>query len=273
MESAKILSSDLLDIIFEDRNKDYGAYNLRITYNKRIVRSLVITLTAVLFVWVCTAWISSKRPSTGERVRFTSLEISSIKETEKKVEPPKPIQKTKPPQIRMRIFTPPVIKPNDEVEKPTPPVEDLEGFKIGDENKTGIEDIGIPDETAVDNDRGIIEKKPPKEDNHIHETVEVQASFPGGDAKWRRYLEQNCNGQVANDNGAPPGTYMTMLQFVVDKDGTISDVKALTSHGYGMEEEAIRTIKKGPKWNPAIQNGYPVKAYRKQPITFQVSGE
>ena len=60
------------------------------------------------------------------------------------------------------------------------------------------------------------------------------------------------------DNGAPEGTYTVYVQFVVDKEGNISDVKALTNHGYGMEEEAVRVIKKGPNWTPAIQNGRPV---------------
>jgi protein TonB len=64
-----------------------------------------------------------------------------------------------------------------------------------------------------------------------------------------------------------------MVQFIVDKQGNISDVKALTNHGYGMEEEAIRAIKRGPKWTPAIQNGRNVNAYRKQPITFVVAEE
>jgi protein TonB len=60
---------------------------------------------------------------------------------------------------------------------------------------------------------------------------------------------------------------------VVDKEGNISDLRALTNHGYGMEQEAVRVIQKGPKWTPAQQNGRHVKAYRKQPITFQVTGE
>jgi protein TonB len=64
-----------------------------------------------------------------------------------------------------------------------------------------------------------------------------------------------------------------VVQFIVDKEGNISDVKALTNQGYGMEDEAVRVIKKGPNWTPAQQNGRYVKAYRKQPITFVVSGE
>ena len=63
------------------------------------------------------------------------------------------------------------------------------------------------------------------------------------------------------------------MQFVVDKEGVISDVKGLTSKGYGMEEEAVKIIKKGPAWEAAVQNGRKVKAYRKQPITFIVTGD
>ena len=61
--------------------------------------------------------------------------------------------------------------------------------------------------------------------------------------------------------------------FVVDKEGNISDVRPLTKHGYGMEKEVVRVISKGPRWNPAVQDGRMVKAYRKQPITFQVVDE
>ena len=64
-----------------------------------------------------------------------------------------------------------------------------------------------------------------------------------------------------------------VVQFVVDKYGNISEIKALTNHGYGMEKEVIRVIKLGPKWNPAIQDGRQVKAYRKQPVTFVITEE
>jgi len=272
METTQILSSDILDIIFDDRNKEYGAYELRKTYHKRIGRSLIITISVVLFVLLCSAWAGFKKTSGRERVRSTVVEISELKPMEKKVEPPKPIIKPQQPQVQMKQFTPPVIQPNDIVDKPPPQIDDLADFRIGDEDKKGIEDIGIPDEKVIDSGRNIIDKKKFDEDLPFT-SVEVQASFPGGDAKWRQYLERNCNGQVATDNGAPEGVYTTVIQFVVDKEGNISDVQALTNHGYGMEQEAMRVIRKGPKWNPAFQNTMKVKAYRKQPITFQVSGE
>ena len=100
--------------------------------------------------------------------------------------------------------------------------------------------------------------------------VEIEAAFPGGDAAWRRYLEKNLQNFDPADNGAPNGMYTVRVQFVVDKEGKISNVTTLTHFGYGMEEIAIRVIKNGPKWTPAIQHGHNVKAYRTQPISFLV---
>lgn len=98
--------------------------------------------------------------------------------------------------------------------------------------------------------------------------VDIDARYPGN---WRGFLEKNLNPLVTVNNGVPPGSYTTIIQFVVDKKGDINDVKALTKHGFGMEEEAIRVIKMSGKWQPAIVHGKQVKAYRKQPITFQIS--
>jgi protein TonB len=109
--------------------------------------------------------------------------------------------------------------------------------------------------------------------NTIFDEVEIDASFPGGNDEWRKYLQRTLNAAAPVENGAPAGTYTVIVQFIVDKEGNISDVKALTRHGYGMEAEVMRVIRKGPKWEPAIQNGRMVKAYRKQPVTFQVVEE
>lgn len=103
-----------------------------------------------------------------------------------------------------------------------------------------------------------------------YESVEVEAYFDGGEASWRSYLEQNLNPAAPVNNGAPAGLYTVYIQFIVSTDGNISNVKPLTKHGYGMEAEVMRIIRKSPKWVPAIQNGRPVNAYRKQPVTFQV---
>jgi hypothetical protein len=98
--------------------------------------------------------------------------------------------------------------------------------------------------------------------------VETEASFPGGETEWRFFLERKLNASVPAQNNAPKGTYLVIIQFIVDTSGNISDIKPLTKHGYGMEEEVMRILKKGPKWIPATQNSKPVIAYRKQPVTF-----
>lgn len=103
--------------------------------------------------------------------------------------------------------------------------------------------------------------------------VEVEAAFPGGEEAWRSFMGSNLNPNVPIKRKAPVGQYMVVVQFIVDKDGSVSSIKALTNHGYGMEEEVMRVIRKSPRWSPAGQEGRKVKAYRKQPITFAVSGK
>jgi hypothetical protein len=105
-------------------------------------------------------------------------------------------------------------------------------------------------------------------DTAVFRKVEFEATFPGGQTEWRRFLERSLRGDVATEHGAPAGSYTVVAQFIVDKEGNISEIKPLTNLGYGMEEEVVRILKKSPKWSPAILNGKPVKAYRRQPITF-----
>lgn len=276
MEANKILSADVLDIIFDGKNKDYGAYELRKTYNRRITRALIITASVALLALLASILSSTLKEKGDKKVKMNEMTIQDVKQEEKKEippPPPPPPPKQEPPKVEMKQFTPPVIKKDEEVEKPPPPQEELKEAKIDVVSQEGIKDEGIAAPVDIDQGKQIVVEKKEDDENKIFDKVEIEASFPGGDSKWRQYLERNANGQVATDNGAPEGTYTTVVQFVVDKEGNISDVRALTNHGYGMEEEAIRVIKKGPKWSPAVQNGRQVKAYRKQPITFRVEAE
>ncbi len=120
---------------------------------------------------------------------------------------------------------------------------------------------GVPEPTIINDDDKIFEK------------VEEEASYPGGVDAWLQFMMKTANGQVATENGAPIGRYMVIVQFVVSSDGKLSDFKPLTKLGYGMEQEVVRVLKQSGQWTPAIQNGRPVKAYRRQPVTFQVEQE
>lgn len=273
MEANKILTSDILDLIFENRNKEYGAYELRRTYNRRIVMALVITASIALLA-LLGSFIASKLEKDKETIKIEQVTLQDIKQEEDKPEPPPPPppKPPDPPKIETAKFTPPKIVKDEEVQEPPPQQEELKETKIDVKAQEGVKDEGIVAPVEIDQGKQIIEEKK-EDDNHIFEKVEIEASFKGGEGAWKKYLERNLNANVGPDNGAPPGVYTVYVQFVVSKDGSISDVRALTNHGYGMEGEAMRVIKKGPAWVPAVQNGRNVNAYRKQPITFQVTEE
>lgn len=105
-------------------------------------------------------------------------------------------------------------------------------------------------------------------DDKMFEKVEIEASYPGGSAAWIKFLTRTLNGSIPADNYAPAGSYTVVVQFIVNKDSSISEFKALTRHGYGMEQEVIRALRLSGKWIPAEQGGRRVRAYRKQPVTF-----
>ena len=100
--------------------------------------------------------------------------------------------------------------------------------------------------------------------------TEREADFPGGLTAWRKFIERNLRPDVPVRNKAPEGKYTVVMQFVVDTEGKVTGVRPKTSFGYGMEEEAERILNRSPRWNPALQFGRKVKAYRLQPITFVI---
>jgi protein TonB len=275
MEANKILTADILDLVFEGRNKDYGAYELRKTYNKRITGALIITASVALLALLGSVLASELKSGKKDNLDIKEVTIQDIKQEEelKELPPPPPPKPPDPPKIEMKQFTPPKIVKDEEVQEPPPEVEELKEAKIDVINQEGIKDEGIVTPVEIDQGKQVIEEKKEEDENKIFEKVEIEASFKGGEGAWRKYLERNLNANTPVDNGAPEGTYTVWVQFIVDREGAISDVKALSNHGYGMEEEAVKVIRKGPAWVAAIQNGRPVKAYRKQPITFIVTGE
>ncbi len=149
---------------------------------------------------------------------------------------------------------------------PPPTQDEIEKAKVDVKASDGIDDAGIPDKNLGDG-KGIIEDRQKEKEPEIWTAVEVPASYNGD---WVKFLTRNLNANVPVDNEAPAGRYNIMIQFVVDKDGNLSDIVPLTNYGYGMEQEAIRVLKKAKGWKPGIQNGHEVKCYHKQPITFVV---
>jgi periplasmic protein TonB len=277
MEINKILSADVLDIIFEGRNKEYGAYQLRKTYNKRLMTALIVT--AAIIVLSFGGYILSNLFNTdGDKKDMVvqDVQLEEIKQEEKKEEPPPPPppKPPEPPKVEMAKFTPPKIVKDEEVkeeEKP-PEVEKLEETKIGTVNQEGVKDEGIVAPPVEDAGKGVVEapKKVEEDWDKTFTKVEIESEYPGGSAAWQRYLNKTLRyPQDAIDNEIQ-GT--VVIQFIVDKEGNVSDVEAIS----GPEElrsEAVRVIKKSGKWTPAVQNGRQVKSYKKQPIVFRLETE
>lgn len=270
MDTNKILTADILDLIFDRRNKDYGAYELRKTYHRRIQKALIIT-GGLLLLTVSGLVMANKLSPRALTLDKPDNVVKLIEiPPDVPVEPPPPPKPPEPePPTRTEQYTTPVISPNDEVDEPPPTVDDLKIADVDVKKSEGPEDTVIQVPKDLDGEKGIIEPPRPKDEGPLT-IVQIQAQYSGD---WIKFLTRNLNAQVGLDNGAPNGSYGVLVQFVVDVDGTISDVRALTNHGYGLEQEAMRVIKKSKKWEPAFQNGTHVKAYRKQMITFEYKEE
>lgn len=270
MQTNQILQSALIDIIFDGRNKEYGAYELRRQYSKRIRNALLITgLMALIGIGSIVLANSSRRnpviSDDNGGVRLTEIE-------EKRVPEPLPEPQKLPEEVRVKteIFTAPRILEDDQVITPPPAMADLDSAQIGVVKQEGVPDDGIQKLKEADGNKGILEVKHTDEPGAPLVTVDLDAKFTGN---WKVFLERNLVAEVPVSNEAPPGRYPVLVKFVVDLEGHVSDIVAMTRHGYGMEEEAMRVIRKSARWEPAIFNGHPVKAYKKQLVTFVVDSE
>ena len=277
MEVNKILSADILDIIFEGRNKEYGAYELRKTYNKRLVTALV-SMAALCVLMFGGYFLSNALGNDDENKKLNAqdVQLEEVKQEQKEEEPPPPPppKPPDPPEVEMTKFTPPKIVKDEEVkeeEKP-PEVEKLEETKIDVVNQEGVKDEGIVAPPVEDAGKGVVEapKKVEEDWDKTFTKVEIESEYPGGAAAWQRYLNRNLRyPQDAIDNEIQ-GT--VVVQFIVDKEGMVSEVEAI-SGPKELRDEAVRVIKKSGKWTPAVQNGRQVKSYKKQPIVFRLESQ
>ncbi len=271
MEKSKILSADLLDILFEGRNKNYGAYELRKTYSRRINYALTGTV-CVCLLFVVGSLLANRKQEQKEMVGPV-ITLENFKE-KPKTETPPPVVKPEPRPVEMARVTPPLIVPDKDV---TPPdevkdISTLEDVKIGTiDTKGDLTDVVMP---PVEKSTGKTEAPhTDDETDKIFVTVQNPAEFNGGPEAWRKYLTRNLNSDLPSQNGAPAAAYTVVVSFIVDREGAISDVKAENDPGYGTKAEAIRVIQKGPNWKPAIQNGRKVIYRHRQSITFMVKDE
>jgi hypothetical protein len=140
----------------------------------------------------------------------------------------------------------------------------VNGGKAYEDTESNVVKVPVENETTSSN-------ADDEETDKIFTSVQIQSTFPGGQGAWVRFLERTMNRDLPIENGAPAGRYSVTVSFVVSRDGSISDVKAENDPGYGTAAEAVRVIKKGPKWTPAEQNGKKVIYRHRQAIVFMVT--
>jgi protein TonB len=272
MEKTNILSADLLDIVFDGRNKSYGAYELRKTYDKRIRYAVGGTFLLCLLMVVGSLLAGGKK-KVAEDTLGPTITLEKVQPPEEKIEQPKEKPREQPPIEQVRSVVPKIVA--DELVKPEDEMPDL--VKLDETNHIGTvttdgdnSDIVAPPVEKVTG-VGKTTLVQENEDDKIFPIVQNEAQFPGGANAWRKFLERNLNSDVPNEHGAPQASYKVIISFVVDREGNLSDIVAENDPGYGTKEEAIKAIRKSPKWTPAFQNGRNVRYRQRQAITFTVA--
>jgi protein TonB len=252
--------------IFENRNKDFGAYLLRKINSKNTL--LALSGSVVLFTMALASPVIYnkyfKKTAVIEEVHMVEIDLEEIKSIDPKddVPPPPPIEV--PPPISTVKFLPPVVKPDNEVEKDeVATVDDLEKSTAGDENREG--EMGLNEMIEQ------VGKHDPAGDQveEILTYVPVQAQFKGGDNDLKEFLSSHLQYPQEALKGGIEGD--VWVQFTVNLDGSISDVQLYKGLGHGCDEEAIRVVRKMPAaWTPGKVNGENKRSKRKVKISYRM---
>ncbi len=283
MSKIDLVSHEWADIVFEGRNQKYGGYVLRKNTSKRNVMAVLLVIAAGILAYL--GLTIARTIEANRQVENTqAIELSALNEKKKeakkiekevvKVEPEKVIEKVK----SSVKFTPPVIKKDSEVKEDN----QLDLEKVEKTNVTiGAFDVQGNDEVGgevLKAKEEIAQPEPPKheEENKVFDVVEQMPSFPGGMGALMSWLSQNMKyPPIAAENGVQGRVIVQFVvrvvcTFVVEKDGSITDVHVAKSVDPSLDKEAARVVKAMPHWIPGKQNGSAVRVKYTVPVTFKL---
>ena len=271
-----IMQSNLLDIIFENRNKAYGAYPLRLNYGNRLFKSIAGTIGIALLFCVLLNW-NNKLPKQMKPIFITDT-ITLVKPPVEIVKPPE--EPAKPPTAKASPYdnvaqvesVVPRFVYDTVIDQPVPTVEQLENAKIGTANIKGNKDDGTLTTVATKNTGtglGKTDIKTIEEDDPYTKPVEIMPEFPGGKEALKRYLLHNIS-QPGNIEASE--NVVVIATFVVNKLGKIENVSISKKGREDLDDDVVKVIKMMPCWKPGIQNGKNVSVYYSLPVTF-IAGE
>ncbi|MEO7922040.1 MAG: TonB family protein [Chitinophagaceae bacterium] len=268
MTNKEILQASVLDIIFEHRNKDYGAYALRTGYNKRLLTALGAGMSAILLLALMSVIKKNETASVSVKKDREEIIIRSVRLPEEKLkepEQPKALVKQKPVTLKIAQvkFTPPKIV--ETVKDQMASVEDIKGKIVstqhvaGDPEDKKVIPLAQPLENPVGSGPRVVENET---EFRIHEK---DPEFPGGAEAMRKFLARYLSTPGEMQAGEKK---VVRIRFKVDKDGSVNSFEIETSGGNEFDNEVVRVCKKMPRWMPAIQNGINVPVSYVLPVTF-----
>ena len=275
MAKIDLIDNSWVDLVFEGKNQNYGAYQLRKNTGSRNVKAMLIMLAIGIAIAAFVAIKGVVENAMKQDVAIEAdVELAKLAEkkeakVEKKEEPK--IEKVEVEKVKSSVkFVPPVIKKDDEVK----PEEELKSQEELNKTNTAIGafDVKGNDEAAGEVLKAkevIAQPEPPKEEEtKVFDVVEQMPSFPGGPSALMQFLSSNIKYPVvAEENGVQGRVVCT---FVVEKDGSITDVRVIKSVDPSLDKEAMRVVKSMPKWIPGKQNGSAVRVKYTVPVTFRL---
>jgi len=252
------VNQDRAELVFENRNKEYGAYEIRKNYEKQVVRAFLFTIGGIILAVAIPVIINliSNMDFANKNVMSEEISLAEPPSIDKATPPPPPVIPP-PPVVKTIKFTPPVVVKDEEVQDEPPPTqEEMKDVQISTVTQEGNTTEDLPPENpVVDPDEG-----------KVFTIVEEMPSFPGGEEQMLKFIRDNTHyPAVARENGI---TGRVFINFVVDKDGKIKDVKVLRGIGAGCDEEAVRVVKSMPDWKAGKQNGRAVQVSFNLPVNF-----
>lgn len=280
MSDKSWLKNTIDDLVFENRNKSYGAFFLRRIYDKNMTKGMLVGMLAFLLLIFSPA-IYAKYKEFIESRQNDDLMMKEVTLAEpppidpNKPEPPPP-PKIDPPPIKDQIkFVPPVVKKDEEVvdEEPPPTVEEIKDKEISIKTEEGKDDgvdasLVEPVKEEAPPPPPVIEEDP--DDKKVFDFVQQRPEFPDGEAALQKYLYSNIKyPAIARENSIQG---RVIVKFVVTKSGEIQNASIVRGIGGGCDEEALRVVKSMPPWKPGKHNGKAVNVTFTLPITFKLEG-
>jgi protein TonB len=267
-----LYNPEWLELVFADRNKSYGAFELRQHYGLNMVKAMLIAFTTIVAAATIYTYVVGKTP--GEIIKETIVILPPVTPPaivpDRKIEPPvkasAPVKQL--PAVSTTQVLPPVVRPDELVT--TDPLKNIDiTGEIGPTTTAGTGTLSQPvDPTPASTGGGGVT---PVVDNTIHSTggLEFMPEPVGGAAAWSKFLNRNLRFPAEAQDAGKSGR--VLVSFVIEKDGRLSNIEIQNGVGYGMDEEALRVLKLAKPWKPGMQNGQPVRVRYVIPMNFQLS--